>query len=199
MLDFSPQDWLAWLQSLTDDPLILLALIAGLSFFADSIAIIVAGLLVGYGSLPFAATLLVMPLSLLAGDGLIYIVGRLARGNKLVARFIPEDKVVLFSDWLNPRAIIVLALSRAIPGSRSLIYLSFGYLHFSPLTFALVTGITGFVWSGLLLIIVSTATQLFSHYGTSLSLLAGIISAVIVIIPAWLGTRLSEKTTLPKP
>ena len=46
--------------------------------------------------------------------------------------------------------------------------------------------------------LVSTAAQLFARHGTSLSLLAGVVAALLVLVPAHYCTRRNSNVAPPK-
>ncbi|WP_020401334.1 DedA family protein [Kordiimonas gwangyangensis] len=181
----SPQEWLDIVQGLANDPVAILAAIALLSLVADSAAVIVAGLLVAQGVIPLAITAAVLPLALLAGDCAIYIVGYLARENEWLERHIPQTKVKALHGWLEPRQLPVLAVARLLPGSRSVIFLGFGYFRLPPAKFAVANAISGTVWSWILMGMVVASAEYFATEGAGASFIAGIGAAAVLLVPAY--------------
>lgn len=184
--DALEQEWLERLMAFSGDPAALLAGLFLLSLFADSAAAIVAALLVAQGLLPAGITALALPIFLIIGDGALYLFGYLAHESRLLARYTPKKKIAHAAHWLKDRRTLVLALTRALPGTRSLVFVGFGYLHMPLVHFLVVNAIAATLWSLILMLFVAVSATWFEDAGMLPSLAAGIITAVIILVPAYI-------------
>ena len=191
-MGYSAQEWLHLLQGFATDPVSLLVGLALLSLIADSAAVIVAGLLVAQGVLPAPLTALVLVIALLVGDCAIYLFGYLARESIWLERQVEKAGALSLEAWVRPRQTQLLALARILPGSRSVIFLAFGYFRLSLERFVTVNLVAGSVWALSLLVIVSTSAGLFAAIGTWASALAGIAAAAVVMLPAYMLAKRSR-------
>lgn len=179
------QEWLERLMAYSGDPGALLAGLFILSLFADSAATVVAALLVAQGLLPAGVTALALPIFLIIGDGALYLFGYLAHENRLLARYTPKEHISLATSWLKDRRTLVLALTRALPGSRTLVFVGFGYLRMPLVHFLVVNSVAATVWSLVLMFFVAFSATWFEGDGMLPSLAAGLVTAVIILVPAY--------------
>ncbi|WP_262690761.1 DedA family protein [Kordiimonas aestuarii] len=178
--------------TVSGDPPTLLAGIFILSLFADSAATIVAALLVAQGLLPAGVTALAVPLFLIVGDGALYLFGALAGNNILLRRFVPTRHIARAAAWLQDRRTLVLALARALPGSRTIVFVGFGYLRMPVVHFFVVNSIGATLWSLTLMLLVTLSAGWFEKTGPLASLAAGLVAAMLMLLPAFLLARRSD-------
>ena len=191
-MDLSPETLLHWISTLPDDPLLILAAIAVLSLIVDSAALIVAAILVGNGTLGSFETIAVLSVALLAGDMAIYLFGRLAREHPRLEAWLNRDQLEHMATWLEERQIAVLVLSRFLPGSRSITYLACGFFQLSATRFALITGITGLVWTIVTIAFIGSLGHFFKEYGLAINVGIGLLGAIGLMVPAHLFAQRSK-------
>lgn len=191
-MGYSVQEWLHLLQSFASDPVSLLVGLALLSVIADSAAVVTAGLLIAQGVVPAPLAALVLVTALLVGDCAIYLFGYLARENDWLERQVEKAGALTLETWVRPRQTKLLALARILPGSRSVIFLAFGYFRLPPERFVAVNLVAGSVWALTLLATVTLAAGIFATDSMWLSSLAGVIAAGAIMLPAYILAKRSR-------
>ena len=184
--------------ALSGDPFTLLGALFVVSLFADSAATIVAALLVARGLLPMGLTAVALPVFLVVGDAALYLFGLLARENKLFERYTPTNRIAAATGWLTAHRTQVLALTRALPGSRSFVFVGFGYLRMPVIHFLVVNTVAATAWSLVLMAFVTTSASWFEDAGLMPSLAAGLIAAAIVLVPTYLLAARAKPPPTPK-
>ncbi|WP_417462552.1 DedA family protein [Kordiimonas sp.] len=192
------EDIMVWIEAFASEPLRLTLALMLLSLFFDTAAVITAGLMVGMGLLSGVTTTAALATAILAGDCAVYLFGYMTRELPWAARWLPSSGMAKLEAWVTPKQTEVLLLSRIIPGSRSIVYLVFGYLHLSPTRFITVAGLGGVVWCTVIMAVVSQTGQLFAENGWMVSAGAGILAAGLVLIPARIIARKSDHADILK-
>jgi len=151
-----------------------LALIAVATFVSEDLTCLAAGALVAQGKQDFLPATLACLSGIYAGDLLLFLGGRFARGP--VLRFVSEEKVIRASEWISRRGIAVVFLSRFTPGLRLPTYVAAGLLKTKFWRFTTYFLIAAAVWTPLL---VGSAALLGSQIaGTAL---AGVFPALVIV------------------
>lgn len=192
------EEVMVWIEAFAAEPLRLTLALMFLSLFFDTAAVITAGLLVGMGFLGGITTTAALATAILAGDCAIYLFGYMTRELPWATRWLPSAGMAKLETWVTPKQTDVLLLSRVIPGSRSIIYLVFGYLRLSPTRFVTVVGASGILWCVVIMLVVSQTGRMFAEKGALISVGAGIFAAGIVLIPVRLMAGKSDHASILK-
>ncbi len=151
---------------------ILLLLIVIGTFITEDITCITTGLLIAHGRLPLLAGFSACFLGIYLGDQLLYLAGR-ALGRSAVHRapwkwFVSEEDLRLAASWFERRGMMVILLSRFIPGTRLPTYLLAGAVRARYWIFALYFFVAVALWTplllGLTLIIGERAAPLWAKF-----------------------------------
>src|SRR5262249_54293229 len=110
--------------------LVSILLIAASTLVSEDLACIGAGVMVAQGRIDFLAAALACFLGILVGDVLLFLAGRYL-GRPALSRapmkwFIRADDVERSSAWFNRRGIVVIGISRFVPGMRLPTYFAAG-------------------------------------------------------------------------
>lgn len=192
------EDIMMWLQSFAAEPLRLTLALMALSLFFDTAAVIAAGIMVGAGLLGGFATTAALTTAILAGDCAVYLFGYMTKELPWATRWLPAKGMAKLEAWITPKQTSVLLLSRVIPGTRSIVYLVFGYLHLSPTRFITVAGLGGAVWCAVIMIVVSQTGEFFAADGWLVSTIAGVIAAGLILIPIRILANKSDHAAILK-
>ncbi len=151
---------------------ILLLLIVIGTFITEDITCITTGLLIAHGRLPLLAGFSACFLGIYLGDQLLYLAGR-AMGRSAVHRapwkwIVSEEDLRLAASWFERRGMMVILLSRFIPGTRLPTYLLAGAVRARYWIFALYFFVAVALWTplllGLTLIIGERAAPLWAQF-----------------------------------
>ncbi len=118
------------------------------TFVSEDLTCIATGLLVARGRIGFAAGTAACLAGIFAGDILLFLAGRFAA--RPVLRYVSERKIAQASEWLAQRGMIVVFLSRFVPGSRLPAYVAAGMLRTRFWRFAGYFLLAAAVWTPLL-------------------------------------------------
>lgn len=132
----------------------LVGLAAG-TLISEDLATIQAGVLIAQGRLGWLAGTGACFAGIWLGDLLLFAAGRYL-GRAVLARaplkwFLTEAAVERSSAWLQERGLLVIALSRFVPGTRLPTYFAAGVLRTDWRWFALYFGLACAVWTPLLI------------------------------------------------
>jgi pimeloyl-ACP methyl ester carboxylesterase/membrane protein DedA with SNARE-associated domain len=151
---------------------ILLLLIVIGTFITEDITCITTGLLIAHGRLPLAAGFAACFLGIYLGDQLLYLAGRVL-GRSAVHRapwkwIVHEEDLRLAASWFERRGMMVILLSRFIPGTRLPTYLLAGAVRARYWLFALYFFVAVALWTplllGLTLVIGERAAPLWAQF-----------------------------------
>ena len=103
-----------------------LLLIGLATFVTEDLACIATGLLVAQGQVGFFPGTAACLLGIFAGDVLLYLAGRFA--GRPALRFVSAEQIERASTWISAKGMIVVFLSRFMPGLRLPTYVAAGLL-----------------------------------------------------------------------
>lgn len=131
-------------------------LIVVATFVSEDLACIGAGLLVAQGRLDYTSAVVACFIGIFVGDVVLYLAGRWL-GAAALARaplrwLITPSQVRFAADWLQRRGLIVIVLSRFIPGTRLPTFFTAGSLRTNLLAFSLYFGFAVAIWTPLLVL-----------------------------------------------
>jgi membrane protein DedA with SNARE-associated domain len=130
---------------------VVLALLALTTLLSEDLACVAAGVLAARGSIPLWPGIFACYLGIVAGDQLLYLLGRTA-GRALVTRIpfrwiLPAERLDRACEWFQGHGMKVVLTSRFIPGTRSTVYVAAGILRAGFARFALYLVVIGAVWT----------------------------------------------------
>ena len=134
--------------------LALFGLLMVATLVSEDLTCIWAGIMVAEGRISFALGTLACLIGIFLGDLLLFIAGRYI-GRPALSRaplkwFVRERDVERGSQWFRRRGMIVIAVSRFMPGTRLPTYFAAGLLDTSLLKFSLYFLIAAAIWTPLL-------------------------------------------------
>ena len=169
---------------------LVLVLLALATLLSEDLACVAAGVLAARGSVPLFPALIACYLGIIAGDQLLYLLGRSV--GRAVVRLPPvswllsEEQLDHAAHWFERHGLRVVLTSRFIPGSRFPTYVAAGVLRAGFLRFAGYLAIAGALWTPALV----GASYLAARSGRSLVdalpgdswpwALAGVLALVLV-------------------
>lgn len=125
------------------------------TFVTEDLTTITAGILISDGVLTPWTAFVGCFLGILIGDGLLYLLGltlgRRALKLPILRRILPEDKVAIGEAWFQRHGLMVVLISRFVPGTRLPIYFSAGLLGSKAKFFLLAASFAVGIWTPLLL------------------------------------------------
>ena len=130
---------------------IALVLLALATLLSEDLACVTAGVLAARGSVPFVPATIACYLGIVAGDQLLYLLGRTV--GRAVVRlppvswFLTEQGLARASHWFDGHGLRVVLTSRFIPGSRFPTYVAAGVLRAGFFRFAGYLAIAGALWT----------------------------------------------------
>jgi len=125
-----------------------------LTFLHEDAAILAAGFAKVENGLPLLFAYIPVYLGIVAGDILIYWLGRLAQTNKWLRTKIIGPKIERLKLWLETHLVRVLAICRLTPGLLFPTFVACGWFKIPFWRFATVSIIAGAVYSSIVLTIV---------------------------------------------
>jgi membrane protein DedA with SNARE-associated domain len=130
---------------------VVLALLALTTLLSEDLACVAAGVLAARGSIPLWPGIAACYVGIVAGDQLLYLLGRSA-GRALVTRIpfrwiLPADRLDQACEWFRTHGMKVVLTSRFLPGTRSTVYVAAGILRAGFARFALYLVVIGAVWT----------------------------------------------------
>jgi membrane protein DedA with SNARE-associated domain len=131
--------------------LVVLALLALATLLSEDLACVTAGMLAARGSIPLLPGIVACYIGIVAGDQLLYLLGRSA-GRALVTRvpikwILPADRLDHAVEWFRTHGMRVVLTSRLLPGTRSTVYVAAGILRAGFVRFALWLVVIGAIWT----------------------------------------------------
>ncbi len=131
-----------------------LALLMLATLVSEDLAGIGGGLLIARGVLPWGATMFVFFFGLVAGDMLLYLVGRVAGGriaaSRRISRLLPRERIEEARAWFGKRAFALVIGGRFVPGARLPTYLAAGAARYNALFFFCAVLAGTLLWAPLL-------------------------------------------------
>ncbi len=150
---------------------ILLALIVAGTFITEDLTCITTGLLIAHGRLPMVPGFLAAFLGIYLGDQLLYLAGRkmgqAAVGHAPWKWFVRDEDLRLAASWFERKGMVVILLSRFVPGTRLPTYLLAGAVKARYWLFALYFFVAVSLWTpliiGLTLVVGERAAPLWAQ------------------------------------
>ena len=130
---------------------LVLVLLALATLLSEDLACVAAGVLAARGSVPFVPAMIACYLGIIAGDQLLYLLGRTV--GRAVVRLPPmswllsQEKLDHAAHWFERHGLRVVLTSRFIPGSRFPTYVAAGVLRAGFVRFAGYLAIAGALWT----------------------------------------------------
>jgi membrane protein DedA with SNARE-associated domain len=139
------------------------------TFILEDLAAVGAGLLLSTGGISWPIAFTACFLGIWMGDAGLYAVARYAGRSwferSFFRRFSP--RVDQSEKWFAKRGILILIVSRVIPGARLPTYLAAGFLRVPLLRFLLITGVASCAWTiAILLLTQIVGERLTIWFGT---------------------------------
>lgn len=132
-----------------------LVLIALATLISEDLTCIATGVLVAQGKLSFAEGTAACIAGIFVGDALLFltgrVIGRRALRWRLLARFLPPDRIERAAAWLQKRGLMVIFLSRFTPGLRLPTYFAAGLLPTKLSTFMTYFLVASAIWTPLVI------------------------------------------------
>jgi membrane protein DedA with SNARE-associated domain len=175
-------------------PLQAVAIIAG-TFVLEDAATLAAAMQVASGDIPLPLALGSLYAGIVLGDLGLYALGWLSEKHPWARHFVPPHRHGLGKDWVRPRVVPLVMVSRFVPGLRLPTYTTLGFLH-APLTqFALAAILATLIWtSGLFYVSLRLGVLMMQYLG--IWRWAGLaVFLVIIIAVGQLAARLYNKRT----
>lgn len=170
------------LQYAAGDPLYVALALGLATFLTEDGALIAGSLAVGAGALDPSLTILALTAGIIVGDLGLYAVGWSARRVPFFMRFIPQRTTVKVKRWAKKRETTLLFLTRFVPGTRLVTYMSFGFLRLSIVRFTVVLTIAGFLWVSLMVLFISEIQQATDALGQTNALILTLVTATILVL-----------------
>jgi membrane protein DedA with SNARE-associated domain/pimeloyl-ACP methyl ester carboxylesterase len=150
----APMDTRHWPKPLPITAFVLFVGLALATLVSEDLACITAGLLVSEGRAGFVFVTLACLVGIVAGDILLYLVGKIV-GRRALRKvplrwLVSPEGLQRSSDWLNRNGLAVIFTSRFVPGTRLPTYLAAGVLNTSLLRFSFYMLLACAVWTPLL-------------------------------------------------
>jgi len=131
-----------------------IVVLASSTFVSEDLTTLGAGVLVSRDVLSPWSAMLGCFLGILVGDGGLYLIGLIfgqgALRLPLLNRLIPEDRVAAAKAWFESNGIMIVFLSRFLPGTRLPTYLAAGMLRSKARFFLLAASLASALWVPLL-------------------------------------------------
>ncbi|HSM14727.1 MAG TPA: VTT domain-containing protein [Thermoanaerobaculia bacterium] len=186
-------------------PLATATALALATLVSEDLACVAAGLLVASGRLSFAVATAACLVGIFVGDLLLVAAGRWL-GRPVVERpplswLVSPAALERGSRWFTERGLVVVALSRFVPGSRLPLFVAAGVLHAPFLRIALALLLAGGVWTPMLVgLSALTGGAILSRLeelerwalpvAAAVALLVLLVVRVVVPAFTWRGRRL---------
>lgn len=134
--------------------LVVFALLAFATLVSEDLTCVWAGVMAAEGRISFAFAAIACLVGIVGGDILLFLAGRLL-GRRVLRRapmkwFVRTADVESSSVWFRRRGLVVIALSRFLPGTRFPTYFAAGLLETSFVKFTLYFFLAAAVWTPLL-------------------------------------------------
>lgn len=153
-------------------------------FVPEDLANVLAGLLIVEHRLPFGLALTSLYIGIVAGDLLLFGLGRLAGRSARLRRLLLRPKVEHVVAWLLSHVVAVMIVARIVPGLIFPVYVGCGLLGVRMKVFAPLTMLTAAVYlPALLWLVIRFGEEALSGFGYWAWLLA--LAALVVAGAAW--------------
>ena len=169
---------------------LLVAILFFATFVSEDLTCVVAGLLAAAGTLSFPIAAGACFAGILAGDFLIFLVGRIF-GARAVRRapfrwVLTPDRLRFAREWFRRRGAMTIVTSRFVPGSRLPVYFTAGMARASVGKFLLYFGIASAIWTpavvGLAMLLGEPLLRFFEEFEIyALPALAGLVVLFLVL------------------
>ena len=126
------------------------ALVALTAILSEDPTALASGILVAGGQMQFLTAWLGLALGIIAGDTIIYALGRLVGPKVEKWNLVDAERMDRASRWFDRYGILVIVAARCVPGSRLPTYAAAGALEYRVAVFLGTVIPTAFAWSFLL-------------------------------------------------
>ena len=132
---------------------VVLVLLALVTLLSEDLACVAAGVLAARGSIPLDVAIIACYVGIVAGDQLLYLLGRAV--GRPVLRLPPFKWLLSEGDldravaWFDRRGMGIVITSRLLPGTRFPVYVAAGVLRAGFVRFAVWLAAIGLVWTPL--------------------------------------------------
>lgn len=164
------------------------------TFVSEDLACVAAGALAASGEISLGVAIASCFLGILAGDLLLYWVGRVfGRGlmrTRIASRFVSRTSLNRASAWLDERGASAVFISRFVTGLRLPTYLAAGFLRTDFRKFALYFILAAAIWTPLLVASVAFSNRLFDGRIVVAAMGVVIIARVAMKLTSWRSRRI---------
>jgi len=175
-------------------PLQALAIILG-TFVLEDAATLAAAMQVASGDISLPLALGSLYAGIVLGDLGLYTLGWLSATHPWARRLVPPARHDLGKEWVRPRVVPLVVVSRFVPGLRLPTYTTLGFLHAPLGHFALAAIGATLIWTSGLFYISLRLDALMLHY-LGIWRWAGLAVLLFIIIAVGqIASRLYNKRT----
>lgn len=172
------------------------AIISG-TFLLEDAATLFAAMQVAAGVLSWKLALASLYAGIVLGDLGLYGLGRLSATHKWAKKMVPQHRRDLGQNWIKGKVMLLVFVSRFVPGLRLPTYTTLGFLRASFWQFSLAAICATLVWTTGLFYISLRLGVLMAHY-LGIWRWAGIaVFLAIIIIVGRLAAKLYSKRKPP--
>ena len=133
------------------------------AFFLEDVTTLIVGVLAADGIIPVPIAIISLYAGILAGDVVLYSIGRLARTHQRFAHYVDHKFTTSFRAWLEGRYAMVIFSGHFVPGLRFTTYIASGFFRF-PLSRYIPMAVA----SGLILeTVIFTVSYLFGSFSST--------------------------------
>jgi membrane protein DedA with SNARE-associated domain len=172
------------------------------TFVSEDLTTITAGILISEGTLSPLTAFIGCFLGILIGDGLLYLLGltlgRRALKLPILRKILPESKVNKGEIWFRDHGLMVVLISRFVPGTRLPIYFAAGLLGSKAKFFLLAAALAVLIWTPLLLFggwYFGENFLTWIEVNTDSPLLMSIFGVVLLYVLVRVGLKLTDWRT----
>ncbi len=167
------------------------------TFILEDAATLLAAMQVASGALSLPLALGSLYAGIVLGDLGLYGLGWLSATHGWAKRLVPQRRRDIGHDWVKPRVIPLVLVSRFVPGLRLPTYTTLGFLHAPFWQFSLAAILATLVWTTGLFFISLRLGALMMHY-LGIWRWAGLgVFLIIIILVGRLATKLYNQRTPP--
>lgn len=188
-MDLSYEGLLAFIESFSDNQLLVMLAITIGTLILEDAATVTAALLASEDVLPHSAALLSLYVGILVGDLGLYGLGAAAARWPRARRWVSEHRIMRGREFLEGSLFVTLFGARCIPGMRLPTYTTAGFVGIPFPRFALYAGALAAGWStGLYTIIAILGETVLAELGPWRWGVAALVIALAIVLP-----RVTEK------